>query len=134
MRRRGGWGAGYWALPAGHTEGIESLSDAASREASEELGIQIQPSDFKIVHAMHRPSVVAGQKTRVYADFFLETITWAGTPEIAEPDKCSEIKFYDEQELPKPLVLHVDHALEKIRKGQPFSQSFGWPNAWLQQK
>ena len=129
MRRRGGWCSGRWALPAGHTNAFESLEDAAAREVQEELGLVIPSRNFRVLHALHRPSL--GQKPRMYVDFFLEATNWHGTPKNEEPDKCSGLQFcaLDElADLPDPVVPHVRHALHQCAQGKSFTTNFGWGN------
>ncbi|HEX7164020.1 MAG TPA: NUDIX domain-containing protein [Trebonia sp.] len=41
------------ASPSGHLEQDESVIDGAIREASEEVGVTIDPSDLAFVHVVH---------------------------------------------------------------------------------
>lgn len=53
-RKNTGYEDGNYSLPAGHVENDESLTRAASREIFEEIGIRIKPTNFTLVHVMHR--------------------------------------------------------------------------------
>lgn len=45
-RANTGYEDGKWTVPAGHIDAGESASQAACREAMEELGILVEPSDL----------------------------------------------------------------------------------------
>lgn len=44
---------GLWHLPSGKLDAGESVLDAATREAEEEIGVRIDPADLRHVHTMH---------------------------------------------------------------------------------
>jgi 8-oxo-dGTP diphosphatase len=44
--RKNIYGAGTWALPGGHPEHNERVIDALCREAKEELGFDIEPTNL----------------------------------------------------------------------------------------
>ena len=69
---------------AGHIDGNEEVKAAAIREAREEAGIEIRPSDIEVVGVMHRR---AGDER---VSFFLAASKWSGDIVNAEPDKCDD--------------------------------------------
>ena len=107
-------------MVAGHLDGEESASTALVREAKEECGVVIEPSDITIVHTMHNNS-----GDYEYIDFFGTADKWQGEPEILETDKCDDLQWFPLDDLPKNLLPHVRHALKCIEAGISYSE-FGW--------
>lgn len=96
---------GYYSLPAGHVDGGEPAIQAAIREAKEEVGVDIQPEDLKLLHTQHR---VAEEGDHERINLFFETTKWTGQPTNAEPEKCSEIRWASRDSLPKDLVPELE--------------------------
>ena len=114
-----GYEDGNYSVIAGHIDGNEEVKAAAIREAKEEAGIEIRPSEIEVVGVMHRK----GEDERV--NFFLATSRWNGSIVNAEPDKCDDLSWHSFHELPVNMVPYVRRALEYYRKGKCFD-SFGW--------
>lgn len=114
-----GWADGEYSLIAGHLDGAEMINDAMSREAFEEANVTIEPEDLNVVHTMHRNSNVE------YIDFFLVASKWQGTPQIGEPDKCDDMRWFPKDDLPKNLLPYIRQAFDCYRDGVTFSE-FGW--------
>lgn len=124
LRSNTGFKDGEYCLPAGHVEGTESFSQAAIREAAEEVGIQLKPSQLRLVHTMHRYCDDHGGHVRV--DAFFEADGWEGEPVNNEPDVHSEIAWFDAADLPfGKIVDWQSQALQRITEGRPYSE-FGW--------
>jgi 8-oxo-dGTP diphosphatase len=119
LRKNTGYEDGNYSLVAGHVEPKESAIDAAIREAKEEIGIDIEVSDFELVHTMHRNT------DRDNVDLFFLCKKWAGNLENIEPDKCVHIKFFEENELPENMAGYVKKAVQFIRQGVTYSE-YGW--------
>jgi 8-oxo-dGTP diphosphatase len=118
-RRNTGLADGAYHLPAGHLEAGESVVEAVVHEASEELGITIDPADLEFVHVMH--SEVSGGR----ASFFFRARRWTGIPVNREPQKCTELRWFRLDALPTEMISQVRGALKHIAAGTPFSAS-GW--------
>jgi 8-oxo-dGTP diphosphatase len=114
-----GWEDGKYTLIAGHLDGDETIAETMAREAKEEAGIEIEPSDLEVVHTMHRKS------DKEYIDFFLTIKKWQGTPEIKEENKCDDMQWFPLDNLPENILPHVKTALENYNKGVSFSE-YGW--------
>lgn len=91
------FGAGTWALPGGHLEFNERLVDAACREAKEELGATIDPSELTLVSVVD-DFTPGGEHHHVHASFELKNPKF--TPKIMEPDRCEEWRYFPLNELP----------------------------------
>lgn len=81
---------GKFQLPAGHMDGNESMATAMIRELKEEIDIDVQEKDLKVVHISHRISL-----GREYFDVYLEVLHFTGTPAINEPEKCESLAYFD---------------------------------------
>ncbi|WP_188827902.1 NUDIX hydrolase [Nocardia camponoti] len=114
-----GFGDGLFHVPAGHLEAGESVIDGLIREANEEIGIEIPCEAFEFVHVMH-----SGAKDGRVQMFF-RTRHWNGHVTNREPDKCSELRWFDPQNLPTDIVDYCRQALAAITAGEAFSL-YGW--------
>ncbi len=114
-----GYEDGKYSVIAGHIDGNEEVKAAAIREAKEEAGIEIQPSEIEVVGVMHRK----GTDERV--DFFLAASRWSGRIVNAEPHKCDNLSWHSVHDLPANMVPFVRRAFENYRHGK-FFDSVGW--------
>ncbi|MFI7637972.1 NUDIX domain-containing protein [Nonomuraea sp. NPDC049400] len=113
-RREGtGYGDGLWHLPSGHLEAGESVTEAAVREAREELGVRIDPADLAFAHVMHRAPERIG--------LFFAVRKWTGEPYNAEPDKCSELAWWPLADLPRDTIGYPAAAIANVLDQVPFA-------------
>lgn len=107
MQRKGAHGAGTWATPGGHLENGESFAECASREVSEETGMEIRN-----IHTAGVTNDIFESEDKHYVTVWL-TAEWAANePEIREPQKCTGIKWVDFDSLPRPLFATYEHLFE----------------------
>jgi len=121
-RANTGYEDGNYSVVAGHLDGGESVTRAAIREAHEEVGIALRPTDLTVVGVMHRVS----NEERI--DFFLVATTWGGTLTNQEPNKCAELRWCALDALPTNTIPYVQAALENFR-GSVWFAEFGWHDA-----
>jgi 8-oxo-dGTP diphosphatase len=114
-----GWEDGNYSVPAGHVDAGETVTQAAIREAREEIGVRLEPQDVEVVHVMHRKS----EDERI--DFFLLARRWTGEIANREPDKCDDLAWYPVASLPGNTIPYVRQALHNCQNGMLFSE-FGW--------
>ena len=114
-----GYEDGNYSLVAGHIDGGEELKVAMIREAREEAGIEISPSNLSVVGVMHIMT------DKEYVSFFLEAVEWTGQVVNAEPDQCDDLRWFDVDNPPKNTIPYVRRAIENYLTGVWFD-SYGW--------
>ncbi|WP_199444549.1 NUDIX hydrolase [Umezawaea beigongshangensis] len=112
---------GLWHLPSGKLDAGESALHAAVREAEEEVGVQIDPADLRLVHTLH----VNGSGPEPRLGLFFTTRRWNGEPRNREPDKCSAVRSYALDALPAQLIDYPAAGIHAHRTSTPFSTQ-GW--------
>ena len=108
---------GFLALPAGHIDEGENAIDAVIREAREELNIEIDENDIVDSFVANRRN----KSLKPYFDVYFEISSYRGKLTINEPDRCSELKWCDINNLPEDMVDFEVEALKNRRKGIVFS-------------
>ena len=118
QRRQGSklW-PGFLALPAGHIDEGENAIDAVIREAREELSIEITEEDIIDSFVVNRRN----KSLKPYFDVYFEINSYQGEITINEPEKCSELKWCDMNNLPKDMIDFEVEALENRKNGITFS-------------
>lgn len=104
-RSNTGWMDGKYGLPAGKVEKFETYLQAAVREAKEEVGVDIDPSDLDHLATIHRDAPddkVDGDMS--WVDILFEASKWQGEPYNAEPHMHSELAWLDINALPDTVI------------------------------
>jgi len=112
-----GFEDGKYSIIAGHLDGDETIMEAMEREAKEEAGIEID--ELEVVHVMHRKAA----DERI--DLFIRADKWTGEPEIMEPNKCDDLRWFNLHSLPENMVPYVRQAIEHIQNNTFYSEH-GW--------
>ena len=122
LRQGAGYMDGYWSTAAaGHIEPGEAAEAAAVREASEELGIQIDPKQLQPLCTVHR-----NQQAGSYVDFFFRTSQWDGVPSLMEPERAAQLSWFPLDALPENLVEQEELVLSKLDADLPPVLSMGF--------
>ncbi len=124
LKRTQGWGAGTYSLPGGNVELHESLSQACIRESNEELGITINPADLQFVTMLH----IKNFCMNVCMEYILVTFVasnWEGEIYNKEPEKHSELAWFDLNNLPENLAPFARETLKAYQSKQTFAE-YGW--------
>jgi 8-oxo-dGTP diphosphatase len=121
-RANTGYRDGFYSLPAGHLDGGEPAIMAAVREVKEEVGIDIEPQNLRLIHTQHRVSE-EGNHERI--NLYFETEKWHGTPINAEPQKCSEICWVNVDALPDNLVPELKYLFKELAEDASYGH-FGF--------
>lgn len=119
LRKNTGYCDGMWSLPAGHVEDGEPATEGMIREAYEEVGVELLPSQIKVVHVMHRKT------NRLNVDMFFECHSWQNTVRNLEPNKCEKLEFFRLDSLPTNVIDYISVALKHVLQGEFYSE-LGW--------
>lgn len=115
-RANTGYKDGFYSLPAGHVDGNEPAVVAACREAKEEVGVDIQPEELRLVHTMHEQ---AEGHERINLGF--EVLHYDGELTNIEPEKCSELRRVSMYDLPEDTVDQVKLFVQKYLANKVYS-------------
>ncbi|HVS58731.1 MAG TPA: NUDIX domain-containing protein [Candidatus Saccharimonadales bacterium] len=121
LRENTKWMNGFYGLPSGKVEQNEPATQAAIREAKEEVGIDVAAENLRPVLVMHRKS-----EDSEWVDFIFESVSWEGDLINAEPHMHSKVEWLDPKNLPDNVIPPVRAAIEAIEAGQHYAE-FGWP-------
>lgn len=103
----------YDTACSGHLESMESVADATVREAKEEIGITVNKFDLELACIVH-------PYKEDYFNIFFKTTKYEGTPEIKEPEKCSNLEWFDINNLPSNIISRLKNVIESMNKGSLF--------------
>lgn len=102
---------GLWEFPGGSVEFGETLAQALQREIQEEYGIEI--SVGKLVDVVDH--ILPQEHQHWVSPTFICEIT-TGVPTIREPEKCTEIGWFDVDQVPNELTQVTRANLENYRQ------------------
>jgi 8-oxo-dGTP diphosphatase len=114
-----GYEDGNFSVVAGHVDAGETITQAAIREAREEVGVDIVPDALTVVHVMHHKS------PDEYVNFFLTVRAWSGEIANQEPEKCAELLWCTVETLPVNTIPYIRRALHNYQNNLLFDE-FGW--------
>ena len=117
-RQNTGYEDGKWDIAAsGHVDEGETASAAVIRECKEEIGIEVSAAAINFVHLSHRFT-----KDRTYYDIYFVISGYCGTPSIMEPEKCSELKWFELDNLPADIIECRRQDIQNYLDKNPYSE------------
>ncbi len=118
QRQNTGFRDWLYQLPSGHVEWKEEILVAMKRELKEEINIDVELSDIKIIHCTH---VICPD--RIYINFYIEVLKYSWKIENLEPEKCSSLSFINIEEfLWNPDYKYENETLQHIKSWEFFSE------------
>ncbi len=102
-KRIGSHGSDTWSFPGGKLDFGEKIIDCASRETKEETNLEIK--NLFITKNITEDLFQADDKH--YITLYVLSDWNSGEAEIMEPNKCTEWKWFDWDNLPEPLFPPV---------------------------
>lgn len=122
-RQNTGFADGLWDFScAGKVEEGESMTAAAVREAKEELGVTLAADSLRFAVLLHKCDKPCNL---VYYNAYFVCTESIGEPKICEPEKCSELKWFDLGNLPDDLIDDRKCALKAYIEGVNYVE-YGW--------
>lgn len=108
---------GQWEFPGGLVEFGETLAEALRREMLEEYGVQIEVGELLDV-ADH----ILGEEGQHWVSPTYLCRIASGEPQIMEPGKCSQIGWFDPQNVPDALSqisrVNLEHYRQRLARQQ----------------
>ncbi|MCA1369833.1 NUDIX domain-containing protein [Bradyrhizobium sp. BRP14] len=101
--------AEHWSIVGGKVDHMERSEDAARREAEEESGLSIHSTRFLCISEQMIESDRQHWISLIYV-----TEDFSGDPHLTEPDKLSEIGWFDLTALPQPLSRFAADAIRAL--------------------
>lgn len=98
-KRKNSAGDGFWGLPGGHIEYMESLTEGAQRELKEETGLI---ADLIFRGVVSNPLKDDGTHY-VHINFLAQNVI--GEPELTEPNKCYGWEWFHLDNLPDDIFI-----------------------------
>jgi 8-oxo-dGTP pyrophosphatase MutT (NUDIX family) len=124
LREGTGYADGQWNLPSGKLEHGEDAVSAVIREAREEIGLQLDPSEPRLVATVHHRNTAGSSRVGL-----VFTVAYDPTrhqePVNAEPHKCAKIEWFPADMPPSNTYPYTAACLRAFRESQPFALS-GW--------
>jgi len=103
--------AGHWSIVGGKVDHMESAAIAAKREAEEETGLSIGDVEFLCISEQILPLDGHHWLSLIYTAGDVK-----GEPSLTEPDKLSDLGWFDIDDAPQPLSLFAQDAFRHLRK------------------
>jgi 8-oxo-dGTP diphosphatase len=122
QRQGTGYADGAWNLPSGKLEEGETISQAATREAGEEIGVRIRAEALRFVHLLHYRNSAGEARIGV----FFQALAWDGEPRNAEPHKCAQVQWWPVDRLPPETYRYTAEGIGAFLRGVYFA-NVGWP-------
>ena len=101
----------HWCIPGGRLEMFETLENAVIRETKEETDLDIEV--IKMIGVCDH--IIKEESAHWVATSFLCKIK-SGVPKIMEPDKASDLRWFDLDKLPEKLTITTKKALSDYNK------------------
>ena len=121
-RENTGFEDGNYGLPSGHLEENETAIEALVRETEEEIGVIIKEEDLEFVHLNHYL-----YKNNSDEDDYLQIIfitdKWEGEIVNREPHKCTDLSWFDLDNLPENTIDYIQIALEALKTQEKYSET-----------
>ena len=110
---------GRITLIGGNVEEREFAREALAREALEEAGILVDPTELTLVHVLHRHKL---QKDQTLLVLYFKAASFRGIPASLEPKKFEDVQWLPLDHLPEEVSKPTLHVLQCIRQGLIYSE------------
>ncbi len=113
--RKGSHGAGEWSFPGGHLEFGETIFETAKREVKEETGLDID--EFKLISVADEMRYIETDGKH-YLNIGTEGVYKGGVPNVEEPDKWGEWRWFSIDDLPDKIFEGTELMIRNLKAGK----------------
>lgn len=118
LLRQNKFDTNLYSLPGGCLEHGETVISGAIREIKEETNLDVSAENIKVVSSMHRITPWDWHST----EFVLVCKKFSGTPQIMESDKCSDLHWFNLDNLPENISLYAKQAINNYINNESFTE------------
>jgi len=104
-------GEGYWGLPGGRMDRGETPSETAIRETFEETCIIVHDLEY-----FDYTNDIFKEEDEHWITMYFISRNFTGEARIMEPNKCSEWRWVDTDDLPEPIFCAWKEKLSCLKK------------------
>ncbi|MGW2873081.1 NUDIX domain-containing protein [Kitasatospora sp. NPDC001225] len=119
------YGYGQWHAPSGKLDPGEKPAHGAARELREETGIATDPARLRLAYTVLHHQDPATLRLGL---FYLAT-EWEGEPVNREPEKCLDLRWFAEDDLPDDLTPYPAAGIRGALTDAGGLAHHGWPAA-----
>ncbi len=101
----------FWCIPGGRLERFEKFEDAVKREVMEETGVEVEVIDLLGIC----DHIIPNENAHWVSPSYLCKIT-KGEPQIKEPTKHLDLKWFEIDNLPEKLTITTKDAVKNYKK------------------
>jgi 8-oxo-dGTP pyrophosphatase MutT (NUDIX family) len=112
------YGNRMYSLPGGKREVHESPTEAISREALEELGIELDQKNLE-----YSSTSYYRDDQRSFINFFFSCSKWNDVIGNKEDTKCAGLEWFDIGRLPQNTILFVRKAIVRMGSGKHYHET-----------
>ncbi|MBQ2917081.1 MAG: NUDIX domain-containing protein [Clostridia bacterium] len=105
-----GYMDGKYALVAGHLEKNESLVNGVIREGEEEINVILNKNNVEFV------CIIRDGNNYDYINTYFKYQNYSNEVRNLEPEKCSELKWFDIDNLPDNIIPNDKRAINNMNK------------------
>ncbi|MEC1179614.1 NUDIX domain-containing protein [Metasolibacillus meyeri] len=102
--------SGYWSLPGGKVDYMETIESAVIREIKEELGVDIEIERLICV----TNHIIQSEDVHYVAPTFIAHIT-KGNVQNKEPHALEKVQWFPIDDIPENITLTTDYALKQLK-------------------
>lgn len=115
--RIGSHGDGEWGFPGGHLDFGETIFETAKRETKEEVNLDVD--EFELISITDEMRYI--KEGKHYIGLGVKAVYRGGVPELLEPEKCKEWKWFSLGDLPDNLFENTQATIKNYQANKIYS-------------